>query len=95
MDLTFLKKLLTNKFYAGLIVVVLLTGCSTPRQISLRDLDEVPTNDCLNAHVYDNGITRQIELSKSNFESQTAYDERQKILKKKLWEIRFNCRRPI
>lgn len=95
MDLMFLKKSLTSKFYTSLVVVFLLAGCSTPRQISLRDLDEVPINDCLNAHVYDNGITRQIELSKSNFESQPAYDERQKILKRKLWEIRFNCRRPI
>jgi hypothetical protein len=75
-----------------LAAAVLATGCAAPRDLSRLPISvQAMPNDCANRAAIINWLTQQAAISKHPLESQESYENAQRQIRYRIWNIRYNC----
>lgn len=75
----------------ALAAAVALAGCAAPRSDRMPMSVQVMPNDCANRAAIINWLTQQASISRHPLESQDAYEQAQRQIRYRIWNIRYNC----
>jgi hypothetical protein len=74
------------------ILALVLSGCFYNGRTVPRDVSVLP-NDCANQHNIERWLTAQLDQPKGMLEQRDYYNEQNKLLKRKIWDLRYSCNR--
>jgi type IV pilus biogenesis protein CpaD/CtpE len=75
-----------------LLAAALATGCAAPRNLSRPPMSvQAMPADCANRAAIINWLTQQASISKHPLESQESYENAQRQIRYRIWNIRYRC----
>lgn len=81
-----------KRVIAIMLVAVSLQGCLYNHRSMPPDVAVLP-NDCRNQQAIERWLGSQIDQSQGLMMSDEAYEQGQKTLKRKIWDLRYYCNR--
>jgi len=75
-----------------LLAAAITVGCAAPRNPSRvpMSIQAIP-NDCANRAAIINWLTQQAAISRHPMETQESYEQAQRQIRHRIWNIRYNC----
>jgi hypothetical protein len=75
----------------ALLAAAALAGCAAPRSDRMPMSVQAMPNDCANRAAIINWLTQQAAISRHPMETQESYEQAQRQIRYRIWNIRYNC----
>jgi hypothetical protein len=79
------------RIFLALFAAAALAGCAAPRSDRMPMSVQAMPNDCANRGAIINWLTQQAAISRHPMESQESYEQAQRQIRHRIWNIRYNC----
>ena len=79
------------RIFLALLAAAAIAGCAAPRSDRMPMSVQVMPNDCANRAAIINWLTQQAAISRHPMETQESYEQAQRQIRYRIWNIRYNC----